>query len=59
MEGISHCLQLPEETAEKYEHLSQKQLVTLLRVNSTHMNTKQNYCRFSQLVQQHYIFSTA
>jgi hypothetical protein len=59
MEGISHCLQLPEETAEKYEHLSQKQLVTLLRVNSTHMNTNQNYYHFSRLVQQHYIFSAA
>lgn len=59
MEGISHYLQLPEETAEKYENLSQKQLVTLLRVNLTHPNTNQNYYPFSQLVQQHYLFSTA
>jgi hypothetical protein len=59
MEGISHCLKLPEETADKYEKLSQKQLVSLLRVNSTHPSTNQNYHRFSQLVQQHYIFSTA
>jgi len=41
-------------TAEKYEHLSQKQLVTLLRDNSTHVNTNQSYYCFSQLFQRHY-----